>query len=75
MDIPAYSAVSTYHIGSLDAISASYERALIWAQAHHVPLRSDACERHVLDIYSTSDENKYVTQILLPILEDDSSEK
>lgn len=75
MDIPAYSAVSTYHIGSLDAINASYERALIWAQEHHVPLRSDACERHVLDIYSTSDENKYVTQILLPILEDNSIEK
>ena len=73
MEIPACEAVSTYHIGTLDAINASYERAIRWAQERHIPLRRDACERYVLDICSTSDENKYVTQILLPIQEEDSS--
>lgn len=74
MEIPAYAAVSTYHIGPLDAINTSYERAIRWAQERHIPLQCDACERYVLDICSTSDENKYVTQILLPILAEGTAE-
>ncbi len=71
IELAGYQAVSTYHIGALDTINASYGRAVRWAQEHHVPLQYDVYERHVLDICSTNDENKFVTQILLPILEED----
>ncbi len=69
VEVDGYQAVSTYHIGPLDSIGKSYERAIGWAREHRFPLRQDSYERYVLDICSTDDENKFVTQILLPMNE------
>lgn len=67
IQIPGYTAVCTYHIGSADTIETSYERAFDWADQHNVLLRGDTYERCVLDIYSTCRPDRFVTQILLPI--------
>lgn len=67
--IPGYTAICTYHIGPADTIGDSYQRAIAWAEDHNFQLRQDAYERCVLDIYSTCDESKFVTQILLPVQE------
>ena len=67
--IPGFLAICTYHIGSSDTIEESYHRAISWAEDHNFQLRQDSYERCVLDIYSTCDESKFVTQILLPVQE------
>lgn len=67
--IPGFLAICTYHIGSADTIDESYHRAISWAEDHNFQLRQDSYERCVLDIYSTCDESKFVTQILLPVQE------
>ena len=63
-------AVACYHIGSNVDIQATYEKMLTWASDHGFTLQGNAFERQVLDIYSVSDENKYVTEILLPVAGD-----
>lgn len=73
LQIPGYTAVCTYHISSTDTIETSYRRALAWAAERSVSLRGDTYERYVLDIYSTCDSDRFVTQILLPIQEDDKA--
>ena len=67
--IHGFLAICTYHIGSADTIEESYHRAISWAEDHNFQLRQDSYERCVLDIYSTCDESKFVTQILLPVQE------
>ena len=59
-----------YTIGSNADIQATYEKMLTWASDHGFTLQGNAFERQVLDIYSVSDENKYVTEILLPVAGD-----
>ena len=54
----------------MEGVAATYERMLQWARAHRFRLRSDCFERHVLDIYSVADNRNFVTEILLPVLED-----
>ena len=70
MDFGGFMAVSGYHIGPLEGVAATYERMLQWARAHRFRLRGDCFERHVLDIYSVADSRNFVTEILLPVLED-----
>lgn len=62
--------VSCYHIGSLCRVRDTYERMVLWAQQHRYRLRGDCFERHVLDIYSTANEENFVTEILLPVEEE-----
>ena len=72
--IHGFLAICTYHIGSADTIEESYHRAISWAEDHNFQLRQDSYERCVLDIYSTCDESKFVTQILLPVQESGSED-
>lgn len=66
-------AVSCYHIGRRNTIGATYARMLQWVEEHEIALRGDCCERYVLDIYSTQNEENFVTEILLP-MEDDAAD-
>lgn len=63
-------AVACYHIGSLNDVRPEYERMLEWAAQHQFALRGDCCERNVLDVYSTTREENFVTELLLPVQED-----
>lgn len=64
-----FTAVSCYHIGPMDDIAATYDRMLKWAEEHRFPLDGSAIERCVLDIYSVSSPEKFVTEVLLPTKE------
>lgn len=65
-----FNAVCAYHIGSVPGTKDTYEKLIQWAGDHNFSLRGDCLERHVLDIYSTRDENQFVTELLLPLEED-----
>ena len=60
-------AVACYHIGPCGNIRGTYEKMLRWAEEHDFSLRGDSLERQVLDIYSVSTDDRYVTEVLLPV--------
>lgn len=62
-------AIACYHIGSLNDVRQDYEQMLQWAGQHHFALRGDCYERNVLDVYSTTREENFVTELLLPVQE------
>lgn len=66
-DFGGFLAVACYHIGRRSTIAATYAKMLRWVEEHGIRLRGDCCERYVLDIYSTQNEENFVTEILLPI--------
>lgn len=69
-DFGGFLAVACYHVGRRSTIAATYAKMLRWVEAHDIRLKGDCCERYVLDIYSTQNEDNFVTEILLPIDED-----
>lgn len=68
-----FKALCVYHIGDMQRIGDTYGKLIRWAEHHNFQLRGDCLERHVLDIYSTRDQNLFVTEILLPLDEDTSN--
>ncbi len=68
-------AIACYHVGSTDSIRGTYERMLSWAGEHGFEPDGRSLERQVLDIYSVSSEDNYVTEVLLPISGDYSELK
>lgn len=65
--------MSAYHLGRLSQIAETYERATQWAKDHQIALTGSAYERYVIDIYTSDNQDEYVTEILLPV-EHDSEE-
>jgi effector-binding domain-containing protein len=61
-----------YHIGDRSNIKTTYQKIIDWCDTHHFALRGDSFERHVLDGYSVSDENQFVTEILLPFADEET---
>ncbi len=68
-------AVSAYHTGSRRNIASTYENMTAWAEQHKFTLRGDSLERRVIDSYSTTETDKFVTNILLPVRNDSSDMK
>lgn len=65
-------AAACYHIGSRDTVASTYQKIIDWCSKHHFKLRGDSLERHVIDGYSVSDENQFVTEILLPFANEET---
>jgi DNA-binding transcriptional MerR regulator len=65
-----FNVVTAYHIGNPKGLTDTYRKLLKWADQHCFTLRGDCIERKVIDVYSTKDVKKFVTEILLPIDED-----
>ena len=68
--IEGFLAVSAYHLGPLTQIAETYERAMQWAEKHHLALTGNAYERYVIDIYTSDNQDEYVTEVLLPVAHD-----
>lgn len=66
--IEGFLAVSVYHLGRLSRIRESYERAVSWAREHGLELAGSSYERYVIDIYTSDEQDEYVTEILLPVV-------
>ena len=62
----AFDALCTYHIGSFSQIQTTYERIYRYADANKIVLRGDSFERSVVDWWSTTQEEEFLMEILLP---------
>lgn len=58
---------SIYHFGKYENLSKSYEKLRNWAKKYRYKLSQDVIERFVVDSWTFRDEEKYVTEILIPI--------
>ena len=65
-----FTAVSCYHVGALENVGETYEMMVDWAAHHAFRLRGDAYERRIIDAYSVSMKEHYVTELILPVEED-----
>ncbi|MBQ0079768.1 MAG: MerR family transcriptional regulator [Eubacterium sp.] len=70
MNFGGFNAISAYHIGPPEDINQLYEKMIVWADKHNFQLRGDSIERHVLDIYSVRNPQMFVTELILPVIED-----
>ncbi|MCL2864468.1 MAG: MerR family transcriptional regulator [Lachnospiraceae bacterium] len=61
--------ISTYHIGDLATIDERYQDLEAWAEKKGYVCAGDCFERHVIDYWTTSNADDYVTEIILPIRE------
>lgn len=59
--------MSAYHLGRLSEIQETYERAIAWAKEHGLSLLGSSYERYVIDIYTSDNQDEYITEILLPV--------
>lgn len=59
--------VSCYHIGSHKNIKETYKKMCDWAKLHNYKLEDCCYERYVMDYWTTKDENKFVTEIIMNI--------
>ena len=57
-------------MGALEQVRETYAALLEWAARHGFTLRGDVFERRVIDSYSTSLQEHFVTELLLPVEED-----
>ena len=67
MEFGGFMAVTSYHIGPLSEIGDTYRRMIEWTREHGYELEGNSCERHILDVYSTVNEDNFVTEVLLPV--------
>ena len=65
MELPKGMCVFTYHTGDYLSIGKSYERILQYCQTNQLKIISDSYEFAINDYLSTSDENEYITKIML----------
>ncbi|MBQ2678380.1 MAG: MerR family transcriptional regulator [Firmicutes bacterium] len=65
--IDGFLAVSAYHLGRLSEIGETYRRAVEWAGKRDLILTGESYERYVIDIYTSDNQDEYVTEILLPV--------
>lgn len=68
--LKGFLAVSAYHMGKLANIPDTYRRAVAWADSRGIELIGSSYERYVIDIYTSDNEDDYVTEILLPVKTD-----
>lgn len=65
----SFKAVSIIHIGKYADIRLSYMNLIRWCNEHEISLKGSAIEKYTIDPWSTNNEQNYVTEILLPIME------
>lgn len=58
---------SIYHFGKYENLSKSYQKLINWAKKYRYKLSKEVIERFVVDSWTFRDEEKYVTEILIPI--------
>ncbi len=60
--------MSVYHIGSLENLSDSYVKIVEYAEKNGYICSGESYERYVVDYWTTSNEDEFVTEIIVPIL-------
>lgn len=62
--------ISAIHTGEFEKIHLTYDKAFQWAKKHNIKLAGNSIERYLIDRQSTPDSSNFVTEILLPVLEE-----
>ncbi|QIB68771.1 MerR family transcriptional regulator [Aminipila butyrica] len=67
LDFGGFKAVSLVHIGTYADIHLSYLKLIHWCHENKILPLGSSIEKYLIDPWSTNDEQKYVTEIVLPI--------
>lgn len=59
--------LSCYHIGSHHTILETYHKMLDWAERHQYLYQDTCYERYVTDYWTTRNQQKFVTELLIPV--------
>lgn len=63
--------LSCYHVGSFDNIQDTYNKMIMFADRNKYKLKEECYERHVIDYWVTQNENEFVTEIVIPVINQD----
>ena len=59
--------VTCYHIGPHEELGATYEKICGWVRRHGYTLGAESYERYVTDYWTTRNNARFVTQVMLPV--------
>lgn len=65
--IPEFQAISTTHVGPYPSLKGCYEELEIWAKDNGYEIGEVSFEDYVCGVTMTSDQNKYVTRVYVPL--------
>ncbi len=63
-------AVTLLHKGPYNTMTESYRKALEWIERNKFQFIGQSTEKYIIDLSSTSFENNYITEIILPVKPD-----
>lgn len=61
--------VSCYHIGPHSTINQTYEKIKKWIEKHNYKCEDRCYERYVVDYWTSKDEEKFVTEVIVKLLD------
>lgn len=66
--LDGFKAVSIIHNGRYDFLNEAYAFAFRWIEFNGYQLAGDPMESYLKSIYNTSDEDQFITEILIPVI-------
>jgi len=66
-EVGGFQALSIVHKGDYRTISESYNKVQDWAEQKNIPLQGVSYERYIIDPWSTTVSENYITELILPI--------
>ncbi|MDI4649082.1 MerR family transcriptional regulator [Cohnella hashimotonis] len=66
-EVGGFEAISVVHRGDYRTIGQTYREVQEWAERQSVALKGTSYERYIIDPWSTTDSDNYVTELILPI--------
>lgn len=64
-------ALTYIHKGDYKELPDVYEQMQQFAREHHLQLRGDSYERYIIDSWSTLSQSEYLTEVLMPLREEE----
>lgn len=64
-----YNALCTVNIGMYSTLQGAYSVLHKWAEDHDISLSDTVIEEYMADAFTSTDSNRYVTRIMIPICE------
>ncbi|WP_141430716.1 MerR family transcriptional regulator [Bacillus sp. 03113] len=68
--IGGFPVLSVVYKGSYDKLPKIYENMRRWAENQQIRLQNQSFERYIIDHWSTTDSKEYVTEIIIPIVQE-----
>ncbi|MFF2093109.1 MerR family transcriptional regulator [Paenibacillus sp. NPDC058174] len=66
-EVGGFEALSVVHKGDYRTISDTYGKVQDWAKEQGIPLQGASYERYIIDPWSTTVSDNYITELILPI--------